>query len=97
MASLSDVGTSKDGGVGGVQSKDDDKHLNLVQVGASDSDVTAGKQKWLRRWRGVLSFLENKGDVEVRGCTPVPYDERRETKYSHMFTLWFCVSCNPLP
>jgi len=62
-----------------------------------DDQVTEGKQEKVGGWRGVLSFLEKKGDVEVRGCTPVPYEDRTETGYSKIFTLWFCMSCNPLP
>jgi hypothetical protein len=46
---------------------------------------------------GFLDFLERRGDVEIRGCTPVPYDDRKETNYFKIFTLWFCLSCNPLP
>ncbi|KAH7073984.1 permease for cytosine/purines, uracil, thiamine, allantoin-domain-containing protein [Paraphoma chrysanthemicola] len=48
-------------------------------------------------WRGILSILETRGDVELRGCTPVPYEDRTETNYFNIFTLWFCMSCNPLP
>jgi hypothetical protein len=81
-------------------------NLSVGEVGAaavggvensSSDDVTVGKQERVRGWRGVLSFLEKKGDVELRGCTPVPYEERLETRYSKIFTLWFCMSCNPLP
>jgi NCS1 nucleoside transporter family len=44
----------------------------------------------------VLSKLATRG-VEVRGCRPVPYEERNVTQYFNIFFLWFCVSCNPLP
>ena len=79
-------------------SEDDDvKRPNLVGAGKSDEDVTLGKQQGLKGWRGLLNYLEEKGDVEVRGCMPVAYEDRRETEYSKIFTLWFCMSCNPLP
>lgn len=97
MANAPDAGRSNYGGVGRVPSEDDIKRPNLVKVGGVDSDVTEGKQERLKGWRGVLDFLEKKGDVEVRGCTPVPYEERTEVEYSKIFTLWFCMSCNPLP
>ena len=43
-----------------------------------DEEVTMGKQESVGGWRGVLSFLEKKGDVEVRGCTPV------SASYTHL-------------
>lgn len=97
MEHTPDVGRSNHGGVGRVPSEDDIKRPNLVKVGGADSDVTEGKQERLKGWRGVLDFLEKKGDVEVRGCTPVPDEDRTEVEYSKIFTLWFCMSCNPLP
>ncbi|KAF2688975.1 hypothetical protein K458DRAFT_440425 [Lentithecium fluviatile CBS 122367] len=42
-------------------------------------------------------MLERCGGVELRGSTPVPYLERTVTQYWNMFSLWFCMSCNPLP
>ncbi|KAH7089455.1 permease for cytosine/purines, uracil, thiamine, allantoin-domain-containing protein [Paraphoma chrysanthemicola] len=48
-------------------------------------------------WRGIMSILQTRADVELRGCTPVPYEDRTETNYFNIFTLWFCMSCNPLP
>ena len=48
-------------------------------------------------WKKLLNLLERRGDVEIRGAIPVPYDLRTETKYVNIFTLWFGVSCNPLP
>ena len=61
------------------------------------TEVSAGKQARAGGWRGMLDILEKRQDVELRGCTPVPYDQRKETDYFSIFTLWFCVSCNPLP
>lgn len=48
-------------------------------------------------WKRIVSMVEEKGDVEIRGCEPVPYEERTETNYFNIFTLWFSMSCNPLP
>jgi hypothetical protein len=49
------------------------------------------------RFGGFLSILERHGGVELRGSTPVPYKERTVTQYWNIFSLWFCMSCNPLP
>jgi hypothetical protein len=101
MADMPEVGVGSSSRASRVPSQEDIKRPNLSvgEVGdvGNSTDVTAGKQERVRGWRGVLSFLEKKGDVELRGCTPVPYEDRRETQYSKIFTLWFCMSCNPLP
>jgi hypothetical protein len=47
--------------------------------------------------RGLLSMLASQGKVELRGSTPVPYEERTVRRYLDIFSLWFCMSCNPLP
>ncbi|KAH8723540.1 purine-cytosine permease FCY21 [Phaeosphaeriaceae sp. PMI808] len=60
-------------------------------------DVREGKQERAGGWRGFTSMLEQRGEVEFRGCIPVPYEDRAETNYFSIFTLWFCMSCNPLP
>ncbi|EMD87230.1 hypothetical protein COCC4DRAFT_65532 [Bipolaris maydis ATCC 48331] len=96
MADIPKVGRSNHGG-GRVPCEDDIKRPSLVKIGGVDNDVTHGRQEELGGWRGVLNFLEKRGDVEVRGCTPVGYEDRNETAYSKIFTLWFCMSCNPLP
>lgn len=68
-----------------------------AQAEKPDMEVTEGKQARAGGWRGIMSVLEKRGDVEFRGCTPVPYEDRTETNYFNIFTLWFCMSCNPLP
>ena len=74
---------------------EDETKLSNVEEGRLE--VGAGKQARVRGWQGIIHLLEKRGDVELRGCTPVPYDQRNETNYFNIFTLWFCVSCNPLP
>ncbi|KAF2744472.1 purine-cytosine permease FCY21 [Sporormia fimetaria CBS 119925] len=51
---------------------------------------------WAKTTR-LLARLESKGQVELRGATPVPYEERTVTRYFDIFSLWFCMSCSPLP
>jgi hypothetical protein len=49
-------------------------------------------------WRGgIKSVFGGRGDSTFDGCTPIPYEDRTETKYFNIFTLWFSMSCNPLP
>ncbi|KAF2006238.1 hypothetical protein P154DRAFT_517897 [Amniculicola lignicola CBS 123094] len=55
------------------------------------------KQNRLAGVKGFFAQLAAKGAVELRGCTPVPYEERNVTQYFNIFSLWFCMSCNPLP
>lgn len=61
------------------------------------SEVREGQHARASGWRGILSVLEERGDVEFKGCTPIPPEERTETNYFNIFTLWFSMSCNPLP
>jgi hypothetical protein len=72
-------------------------HKKEMKLGESNGEVMEGKQARARGRRGILSVLEERGDVEFRGCTPIPYEERTETNYFNIFTLWFSMSCNPLP
>jgi hypothetical protein len=46
----------------------------------------AGKEE-VGRWRGMMDLLEKRGDVELRGSTPVLDEDRTETKYLNIFTL----------
>jgi hypothetical protein len=62
-----------------------------------DTEATAGNHTRPPGWRGTLSRLQERSAVELRGCTPIPFDERTETNYFNIFTLWFSMSCNPLP
>lgn len=77
-----------------------EEELGKIQVGkekSTDVSPIRGKATKGRGFNGLLSLLAKRGDVELQGATPVPYDERTETNYFNIFTLWFCMSCNPLP
>ncbi|ORX94820.1 permease for cytosine/purines, uracil, thiamine, allantoin-domain-containing protein [Clohesyomyces aquaticus] len=60
-------------------------------------DVNVGEQAKLGGLNGFLAKLASRGGVELRGANPVPYEERTVTQYLNIFSLWFCMSCNPLP
>lgn len=77
-----------------------EKELGKIQVGKDVSSTEPrhrGKALRAGGLDGLLHLLAKRGDIELQGATPVPYDERTETTYLNMFTLWFCMSCNPLP
>jgi hypothetical protein len=58
-----------------------------------EMDTPSGKGKM----KALLSKLASQGTVELRGSAPVPYEERTVTRYLDIFSIWFCMSCNPLP
>jgi hypothetical protein len=93
MTTTSDVGSSRTS----RRPSEEDIKVISPRVGKVKKDVSQGKQERVGGWRGVLDFLEKKGDVELRGCTPVPVEERKEEEFRNVFTLWFSMSCNPLP
>lgn len=51
----------------------------------------------LTSFHRVLSRLAQRGNVELRGSAPVPYEERTVTRFYDVFSIWFCMSTNPLP
>lgn len=65
-----------------------------IKIGAEIETETKSRNGGIR---GLLSMLASQGTVELRGSTPVPYEERTVTRYLDIFSLWFCMSCNPLP
>ena len=93
MDTTPDIGSSRSS----RRPSQEDIKVARSRVREVGEDAPVGKQERVGGWRGLLNFLEKKGDVELRGCTPVPYEERKETNYANIFTLWFSMSCNPLP
>lgn len=73
---------------------------SLRSLGRENAEVKTEEKesqgRWLQ-WTRTLDKLGQRGDVEFGGCTPVPYEQRQETNYFNIFTLWFSMSCNPLP
>ncbi|KAF2711135.1 hypothetical protein K504DRAFT_490058 [Pleomassaria siparia CBS 279.74] len=67
------------------------------EKGKSSAEGHVGEQSRLGGVHGFLARLATKGSVELRGSMPVPYQEREMTQYVNIFSLWFCLSCNPLP
>lgn len=74
-----------------------EEELGKIQVGQKISPASSPHRGKASKLGGLLGLLAKRGDVELQGATPVPYDERTETNYFNIFTLWFCMSCNPLP
>lgn len=74
------------------------KDLKHTQVIMAKEEVTEnGQARPTGHWNKLMQVLEKRGDVELRGSTPVPYEDRVETAYLNIFTLWFSMSTNPLP
>jgi hypothetical protein len=64
---------------------------------ADVQELNIGEQGTLGGINGFIARLSKRGQVELRGAIPVPYEERTMTQYINIFSLWFCMSCNPLP
>ncbi|PVH98444.1 hypothetical protein DM02DRAFT_615792 [Periconia macrospinosa] len=60
-------------------------------------EVNTERESHFSGLKSLLSRLEHHGGIEVKGAIPVPYEERKITQYWHVFSLWFCMSCNMLP
>lgn len=60
-------------------------------VDSADSAPVTGLKGLFRK------VLTNGTGLEVRGASPVPYEERKVTRYFDVFSLWFCLSVNLLP
>lgn len=77
-------------------------HVTTANAGLSEAekDNVGSNQKHGTKgqsWKKLVNMLQSRADVEIGGCTPVPHEERSEKSYFNMFTLWFSMSCNPLP
>ena len=74
-----------------------DEAENVPKMGTKDADVNVKEPGRFKGLWSLLSRLEKRGAVELNGSAPVPYEDRTVTEYFNIFTLWFCLSCNPLP
>jgi len=72
-------------------------HEKEMKLDNPDAQISEGRREKSKGWRGIVSVLQERSDIEFRGCTPIPYEERTETNCFNIFTLWFSMSCNPLP
>jgi hypothetical protein len=70
---------------------------DTLEPAQPNMEVREAKQVRVSGWKGIMGMLDERADVELRGCTPIPYEERTETNFINIFTLWFSMSCNPLP
>lgn len=64
-----------------------------LETGESRAQRSAGAQTG---WRGLLYSILASGRVEERGMVPVPYEERKSTRYFNVFSIWFCMNFNIL-
>ena len=60
-----------------------------LDVDIAESQTYSTPKKWLNK----ISAL----GVEVRGITPIPFEERTDKRFINVFFVWFPMSTNLLP
>lgn len=68
------------------------KALPTTNIYNDDSPPTS---KWSRH-RETIEEILLKGRVEAKGIHPVPLEDRAETRYWNIFTVWFSMNTNIL-
>lgn len=94
MGAEPDIESLASSSEGGAQNFDERK---TTKQSRDVHEKEHGKSKVGEKIDGILAKLSQRGGVEIRGCVPVPYEERDVTSYWNIFSLWFCLSCNLLP
>lgn len=59
-------------------------------------DIDVAESQTVRVQKTWLSSLSSWG-IETRGITPVPLEERTDSKFINVFFVWFTMSTNLLP
>lgn len=80
-----------------VDSCSKNQSMKQHKVQKVNVEVNEGERSKLGVLWSILARLERRGDVELRGCMSVPYEEKIVKQYWNILSLWFCMSCNPLP
>lgn len=77
----------------------DGEKAAAVAAGQEVHDVEAAEVRPLSGPRALLLRAQAGllAGVEVRGMSPVPPEERTVTRYSNVFSIWFCISVSLLP
>lgn len=65
-------------------------------TGSAPVDVDDAESQSLRR-RDLWLHRFKRWGVETRGITPVPDEERVDTRFINVFFVWFTMSTNLLP
>lgn len=60
-------------------------------------DVSHGDVDTMPQWKKLFYKAASFGRVELRGVQPIPIEERTETRFVNIFTLWWCMNSNLLP
>ncbi|KAK7424157.1 hypothetical protein QQZ08_008763 [Neonectria magnoliae] len=63
----------------------------------SNHDTSQGQVDSESGWKRVLHKAATLGRVELRGIQPIPIEERTDTQFSNVFTIWWCMNANLLP
>jgi hypothetical protein len=60
-------------------------------------DTSQGQVDNLSGWKRIFYKAATFGRVEFRGIQPIPVEERTDTQFSNVFTIWWCMNANLLP
>lgn len=60
-------------------------------------DVSPGVVETAPKWKKLFYKAVTFGRIELRGVQPIPMEERTETRFINIFTLWWCMNANLLP
>lgn len=69
------------------------KDIEAVGVNDSQEEIVYGSSRSVKTgfWSKAL------GGVELQGFAPIVPEERKETRYFNVFSIWFCMSLNLTP
>lgn len=62
-----------------------------------DQDTSQGQVDAMIGWKRMFFKAASFGRVELRGIQPIPVEERTDTQFANVFTIWWCMNANLLP
>ncbi|KAF7555281.1 hypothetical protein G7Z17_g2318 [Cylindrodendrum hubeiense] len=60
-------------------------------------DSSQGEVDAMPAWKRMFYKAASFGRVELRGIQPIPVEERTDTQFANVFTIWWCMNANLLP
>lgn len=63
-----------------------------VDIEVGETQPVSRSRAWFSKGQALLG-----SGLELRGVSPVPLEERTVTRYSNVFSIWFCISVSLLP
>ncbi|KAH7139742.1 permease for cytosine/purines, uracil, thiamine, allantoin-domain-containing protein [Dactylonectria estremocensis] len=68
-----------------------------VASSLDNHDTSQGQVDAVSGWRRAFNKAATFGRVELRGIQPIPVEERTDTQFVNVFTIWWCMNANLLP